>query len=74
MEQRIVVRFLNVNDTKTKKFEMEVANMYGNEALQISPVKKWPTRFLYWRTEPGDNPRSGGLANSELTEVIAELI
>jgi hypothetical protein len=53
---------------------MELTSMYGNEALQISAIRKWRTHFLQGRTELGDYPRSGRPANSGLAQLIAELI
>jgi hypothetical protein len=40
MEQRAVGRFLTLKDLKTKEIAIELTNMYGDEALQISAVKK----------------------------------
>jgi hypothetical protein len=48
--------------------------VHGDEALQISAVKKGRTRFLRERTELGDDPQSGRSANSYLAQVIAQLI
>jgi hypothetical protein len=59
---------------KAKEIETELTSVYGDEALQSSAVKKWRTRFLQGRTELGDSPRSGRAVNSDLTQVIAELI
>jgi hypothetical protein len=74
MEQRTVVRFLILKGLNAKEIEMEFTSVYDDEALQISAVKNWGTRFLQARTELGDDPRSERLANSDLTQVIAELI
>jgi hypothetical protein len=74
MEQGAVVRCLTLKGPKAKGIEMELPSVYGDEALQISAVKKWRTRFFQGRTEQGDNPRSRSPANSGLTQVIAELI
>jgi transposase len=67
-EQRAVIRVLTVNGLRAKEKEMELASMYGYDALQISAVKKWRTRFVQGRTELGDDPRSGRPANSDLKE------
>jgi len=63
-----------LKDLKAEEIEMELTDVYGDEAFQISAVTKWRTCVLQGRTEPGDDPRSGILANSDLTQVIAELI
>jgi hypothetical protein len=74
MEQRVVLRFLTIKGLKAKKIKMEITSVYGDEALQISAVKKWRKHFMLGRTELGDDRRSGRSANSDLTHVIAELI
>jgi hypothetical protein len=74
MEQRVVLRFLTLKDLKAKEIQMHLTSMYDNEAFQISAVKKWRACFLQERTEFGDDQRSGRPANSDLTQVIAELI
>jgi hypothetical protein len=53
---------------------MELTSVYGDEAFQISAIKKWRTRFLAGKRELGNVPRSGRHANSDWTQVIAELI
>jgi hypothetical protein len=53
---------------------MELTNVHGDEALQISAAKKYRTPFLQERTELGDDRRSERLANSDLTHVNAKLI
>jgi hypothetical protein len=65
---------LTLKSLKAKDIEMELIGVYGDEALLISAEKKWRRRFLQGRTELGNDPRSGRPANSDLTEVIAELI
>jgi hypothetical protein len=40
MEQRAVVRVLTLKGLKAKEIEMELRSVYGDEALQISAVKK----------------------------------
>jgi transposase len=74
MEQRAVVHFLTVKGLKAKEIEMELTSIYEDEALQISALKKWWTRFLQGRTELGDNPRLGRPTNPDLTEAMIELI
>jgi hypothetical protein len=59
MERRALVGVLTVKALKAKEIEMEFIHVYGDEALQISAVKKWRTRFLQGRIELGDDPRSG---------------
>jgi hypothetical protein len=53
---------------------MELTDVYGDEALQISALKKLLSSFLQGRTELGDDPRSGKSANSDLTQMIAKFI
>jgi hypothetical protein len=53
---------------------MELTSMYGDEALSISAMKKWRTYFLQRKTELEDYQRSGRPANSDLKQVIADLI
>jgi hypothetical protein len=74
MGKPAVVRYLPLTGFKAKESEMELTNTYGNEELPIFGLKKWRTRFLQGRTEFGDDARSGWSANSDLTQVIAELI
>jgi predicted GTPase len=74
MEQRAVVRFLTFRGLKAKEIEMKLTNVYGDEALQISAVKKQRMRFLQGRTELGYDLQSRRPTNSDLTQVIAELI
>jgi hypothetical protein len=59
---------------KAKEIEMNPVSVYGDEALQIFAIKKWRTRLLQGRTELEDDPGSRRLANSDLTQGIAELI
>jgi hypothetical protein len=40
MEQRAIVRFLNIKGIKTKEIEMELTSVYGDEAFQTSVIKK----------------------------------
>jgi plasmid stabilization system protein ParE len=74
MEQRGVVRFLTLKGLKAMKSKMQLTNVDGDEALQISASKKGRRRFLQVRTKLGDDPRSGRPANSDLTGTIAEFI
>jgi hypothetical protein len=54
MEPRAVVRVLSLKGLKAKEIEMALTSVYGDEALQISAVKKWRMRFLQGTTELGD--------------------
>jgi transposase len=74
MEQRVIARLLTLKGLKATEIEMELTSVYIDEALQISAVNKWRRHFLQGRTELGDKPRSGRPANSDLRQVIAELI
>jgi hypothetical protein len=65
---------LTLKGLKTKEIEMELTDVDGDEALHISAVKKWRKAFLQRKTEIGGGPRSRRSANSDLTQVIAELI
>jgi hypothetical protein len=65
---------LTLTDLKAEELEIELRIVYGDEALRISAMKKWRTPFLQGRTELGDDPRSGRLTNSDLTQMIIELI
>jgi hypothetical protein len=65
---------LTLEGLKDQEIEIEVTNVYGNEALKISAIKKWRMHFLQGTTEPGDCPRSRKGANSDLTQMIAGLI
>jgi hypothetical protein len=40
MEQRAIVPFLTFKDLKTQEIERELTWMYGDQAIQISAVKK----------------------------------
>jgi hypothetical protein len=44
---------LTLKGLKAKEIEMELTNVHGDEALQISAVRKWRIRFLQGRTELG---------------------
>jgi hypothetical protein len=74
MEQPTVLRFLTLQGLKAKEIGMELTTAYGNEKLQISAVKKRRWRFLQGRRELLSGSRSGRPANSDLTQMIAELI
>jgi hypothetical protein len=67
MEQRAVVRSFTFKGLKVKKIEMELTNVYGDEALHISVVKNWRTRFLQGRTKLENDPRSERSTDSDLT-------
>jgi hypothetical protein len=58
---------LTLKCLKAQEIEMKFTNMYENEALQISVVKKWSTRFMLGKTKLGDRRRSGRPASSNLT-------
>jgi hypothetical protein len=73
MEQRTIVHLLTLKGFKAKEFEMELTSVYGDEALQISAVKKWRTCFRQGKTKLGDD-LGGRATNPDLTQVIAELI
>jgi hypothetical protein len=40
MKQWAVVRFLTLKDLKDKEIEIQLTNMYDDEAFRISAVKK----------------------------------
>jgi hypothetical protein len=40
MRHRAVVRVLTLKGLKAQEIEMELTSMYGNEALQISAIRK----------------------------------
>jgi hypothetical protein len=40
MEQRAIVRFSNIKGIKAKEIQMELTSVYGDEAFQISAIKK----------------------------------
>jgi hypothetical protein len=61
-------------DLKAKNIEMELANVYGDEALQISIATPWRTRLLQETAELGYDPGSGRPTNSDLPPMISELI
>jgi hypothetical protein len=46
MDQRPVDRLSTLNGLKAEEIELELTNVYGDEALQISVIKNWRTRFL----------------------------
>jgi hypothetical protein len=58
MMSRAVARLLTLPIFKAQKMQMELTSMYSAEALQISAVKKWGTRFLQGRTYLGDGSKS----------------
>jgi hypothetical protein len=74
MEQRTAIRRLTFKGFKTKKIEMELIIVYGDEALAISAGKKWQTHLRQGKTKPGDERRSRRQINSDLTQVIVEFI
>jgi transposase len=74
MGQRAIASVLTLKGLKAKEIEMELTSVYGDEALEISAVKKWLTCFLQGRTKLGDDRRSGTTAKSDLTQVIVEVI
>jgi hypothetical protein len=55
-EQRAALRCLPLKDLKAKDIEMELTNVYNNEALQISAGKKRRTGFLQEKTKLGHDP------------------
>jgi hypothetical protein len=74
MEQRAIVRLLVLKGLKAQEIEMELTSTYADSAFQIYAVKKSRTRVGQRRIELEDDPRSGRPANSDLIQVIAQLV
>jgi hypothetical protein len=65
---------LTLQGLKAKEIEMKLTGLSADEAFQISAGKKWRMLLLQGRTKLGYDQRLGRLANSDLTQVIVELI
>jgi hypothetical protein len=65
---------LTLKVLKAKEINMELTSVSGDALLQISAGTKWRTHFVQRRTELRDDPQSTRYANSELAQMIAELI
>jgi transposase len=55
MEHRAVVRFFTLKGTKAKAVKTQLDEVYREEALSLSAVKKWRKRFPDGRTSLNDD-------------------
>jgi transposase len=74
MEQRAVIRFFTLKGLKARPIQLELASVYGLDALALPTVKKWRRRFQQGRTDLFDDPRSGRPLTHDLGEAIRSVL
>jgi hypothetical protein len=74
LEQRAVIRSLARKSFCASAIATELQPIDGTEALALSTVKKWRTRFAERRTSRYDDPRGGKHLTKDLAKVISFML
>jgi histone-lysine N-methyltransferase SETMAR len=74
MEQRAVIRFLTLKGQSAKSILSELMEVYHQDALCLTAVKKWRKRFLKGRTSLEDDLRIGRPKKSDLADPLLQLL
>lgn len=75
-EIRSVIRFLNAKNTKPVDIHRQICEVYGENAMSDSMIRRWVRQFNEGRDPVHDNERSGRscLVNEELVRAVEELV
>lgn len=75
-EIRSVIRFLNAKNTKPVDIHRQICEVYGENAMSDSMIRRWVRQFNEGRDQVHDNERSGRpcLVNEELVRTVEELV
>ena len=71
-EMRSVIRFLNAKNMTPAEIHRQVCDVYGEQAVISSVVRRWVRLFNEGRENMHDDPRSGrpSLVNEDLVRVV----
>lgn len=75
-EIRSVIRFLNARGTKPVEIYRQICDVYGEEAMSDSMVRRWVRLFNEGRKNVHDDERSGrpSLVNDDMVRAVEEKI
>ena len=59
MKQRCVIEFLHVEKNAPKDIHRRVLNVYGDQTVDVSTVRRWVSRFSSGDGDVQDKPCSG---------------
>ena len=59
MKQRCVIEFLHAENIAPNDIHRRLLNVYGDQTVDISTVKRWVARFSSGDSDVKDKPRSG---------------
>ena len=59
MEQRCVTEFLNAEKIAPKYIHRRLLNVYGDQTVDVSTVRRWVARFSSGDSDVKGKPRSG---------------
>ena len=59
MKQRCVIEFLHAEKIAPKDIHRRLVNVYGDQTVDVSTVRRWVARFSSGDSDMKDKPRSG---------------
>ena len=59
MKQRCVIEFLHAEKIAPKDIHRRLVNVYGDQTVDVSTVRRWVARFSSGDSDVKDKPRSG---------------
>ena len=73
---RSVIRFLNAKNMTPTEIHRQVCDVYGEQAVISSVVRRWVRLFNEGRENVQDDPRSGrpSVVNADLVRAVEENI
>ena len=64
MKQRCVIEFLHAEKIAPKDIHRRLLNVYGDQTVDVSTVRRWVARFSSGDSDVKDKPRSGRLCTA----------
>jgi transposase len=71
LEQRVVIRYLTLQDLSVAEIATELQSAYGTDALKCSTVSKWRLHFQDGSDDLFDLARSGKPFHSDLAALFS---
>jgi transposase len=59
MKQRRVIEFLHAENIAPNDIHRRLLNVYGDQTVDVSTVRRWVARFSSGDSDVKDKPRSG---------------
>ena len=59
MKQRCVIEFLHAEKIEPSDIHRHLLNVYGDQTVDVSTVRRWVARFSSGDSDVKDKPRSG---------------